>query len=1367
MLPMNLKLGNLNSLKRLSQLGVLAAACLIATTALSDEYPPGCSKADGGQGNTSTSGINFAKSKAHVGDPVEVFPVLGMVNGACEALHATGEVYIASGLLVTFLNDVTLDPGLIYQCPTNTSPPCTPGPYIVTITPALVGAPVNSPGGTINGAPKTVRAVQYSVSEQVRTGDPEETLNKFDTASISIVTPCIQVFKTCNLPDGKACFRPDEPISFRGFVTNCGDITLTNVIAVDSRTGPLVLLDPVTGFPLNTANSNGPVTLPVGAYATFTNSYAPTLPEICAGIATNTVIVRGTDTSDTGGPRASVTNSSTALCPICVTNGIIVTKSCPQGPVNPGELLVFSGSVSNTGNLPLTNVIVVNNQPTNNTPVFGPTTLAPGQGVTFIGSYRVPADSCGPYTDTLTAQGTTICNILVTNTATAICPGTNTPSIIVKKSCPPGLIQPGQLLTITGTVTNNGNITLTNVVVTNSIAVLGTNRIVFGPITLAPGAGAVFSDSYTIPLDSCGPYPDTLNAFGADKCFGRIVSSSDTAFCPGTNSPSIVVTKQCPPGLVQPGQLLTITGSVTNTGNITLTNVTVTNSISALGTNRIIFGPVVLAPGAGAVFTDSYLVPLNSCGPYVDTVLAQGADKCFGRIVSSTNTQFCPGTNAPAIVVTKQCPPGLIQPGQLLTITGTVTNTGNITLTNVTVTNAIAVFGTNRLLVGPVTLLPGAGLSFTDSYVVPLDSCGPYPDTVTARGADKCFGRIVTSSNTQFCPGTNSPSISIVKNCPQNPVPPGGTMNISGIVSNSGNITLTNITVTNVIAAIGQSHFVLGPITLLPGATATFTDSYTVPLDSCGPYRDTVLARGADKCFGRIVTASDFKDCPGITTPRITVTKHCPPNPVPPGGIAVFSGTVSNAGNITLTNVIVLNNRPTNNTPVFGPITLAPGQFASFTGTELVPSNCCTYFDTLTAVGASVCTGSNVTATASATCPTITNPKLSITKNCPPLPVPLGQPLVYTGTVSNAGNIALINVMVVDNLPTNNTPVLGPITLAPGESANFTGNFIVPTNTCDTNIADTVAAKANDVCTQSNVTASATALCPIIPTPRLTLTKQCPPNPVAPGSLLVFSGVVSNAGNLTITNIMIVNDRPVPNTPVTGPITLVPGQSLNFGGSYLAPYDCCGPCVDTLTAKGQDICAGSNVTATASAACPRVTTPRIAVSRGCPPDQVVAGELVFFTGTVTNSGNATLNNVVVTDDQAGIVVDSLVLAPSESVDFFGMYIPTNCGPSIASGITAQATDVCTGVLVTNRFVTSCGVTCQSVQPVILFGETVVSNLFKFSFQTEASRSYTVEFTDALFPLTWQTNSVVPGDGGIKTISDSLSNTQRFYRVFTQ
>ena len=168
--------------------------------------------------------------------------------------------------------------------------------------------------------------------------------------------------------------------------------------------------------------------------------------------------------------------------------------------------------------------------------------------------------------------------------------------------------------------------------------------------------------------------------------------------------------------------------------------------------------------------------------------------------------------------------------------------------------------------------------------------------------------------------------------------------------------------------------------------------------------------------------------------------------------------------------------------------------------------------------------------------------------------MPLGQPMQFTGTVSNSGNITLINVLVVDNQPTNNAPVTGPLTLAPGETAAFSGSFLVPLNLCDTNIADTVTASGVDVCLGSNVTATATAVCPISPNPKLFVTKQCPPNPVAPGDVLVYTGTVTNVGGVRITNIVLVDDRPAPNTPVTdrtpNVTSLAPGEGFSFRGSY-------------------------------------------------------------------------------------------------------------------------------------------------------------------------------------------------------------------------
>src|SRR5262249_58306046 len=76
---------------------------------------------------------------------------------------------------------------------------------------------------------------------------------------------------------------------------------------------------------------------------------------------------------------------------------IVVTKNCPATPVQPGQPLLFSGTVSNAGNITLTNVLVVNNQPEPNTTRFCSVNWLPGHVTNFTGSYNVPLDSCGPY----------------------------------------------------------------------------------------------------------------------------------------------------------------------------------------------------------------------------------------------------------------------------------------------------------------------------------------------------------------------------------------------------------------------------------------------------------------------------------------------------------------------------------------------------------------------------------------------------------------------------------------------------------------------------------------------------------------------------------------------------------------------------------------------------------------------------------------------------------------------------------------------------------------------------------------------------------------------------------------------------------
>lgn len=299
-----------SSCHRAALLGLLCAGLLaFPPRASAIEDPPGCSRAHGGAGSTSQGGLNFNLGQAHVGDTVSVFPSLGMVSNACKAINATGTVYIATGLLTNFLVDVTLNPGVMVGCPTNAL--CQPGPYNFTITPGLVGAEVNTPLGAAAGVAKTVRAAENGFGT-VLAGDINSQFFDYHTASIQIVTPCLRVAAQPAYLAGKTCFDPYGRIQFRGAVTNCGDITLTNVTVHASRGGAMQLLNPADGLPLPL-----PVTLASGGYAVFSNSFLPATGEISAGRATNGFTTAGTDTTVIGGPRASVTNTAATVFGIC------------------------------------------------------------------------------------------------------------------------------------------------------------------------------------------------------------------------------------------------------------------------------------------------------------------------------------------------------------------------------------------------------------------------------------------------------------------------------------------------------------------------------------------------------------------------------------------------------------------------------------------------------------------------------------------------------------------------------------------------------------------------------------------------------------------------------------------------------------------------------------------------------------------------------------------------------------------------------------------------------------------------------------------------------------------------------------------
>jgi uncharacterized repeat protein (TIGR01451 family) len=563
----------------------------------------------------------------------------------------------------------------------------------------------------------------------------------------------------------------------------------------------------------------------------------------------------------------------------------------------------------------------------------------------------------------------------------------------------------------------------------------------------------------------------------------------------------------------------------------------------------------------------------------------------------------------------------------------------------------------------------------------------------------------------------------------------------------------------------GPASTVFTAATLAPGAVANFTFSQTVPTNSGCAITSTLTGSGNDDCAGSQVTANVSSTCPLLMAPLITVTQTCPVNLASPGGILTYSGTVSNAGNITLTNIVVVNNRPADNTVIFTAASLAPGASANFSGSYEVPINCCVVWSTATASGQDTCVGTTVTDTDTTTCTVLTAPSIVVTKVCPPTAVQPGDVLQYSGTVSNAGNIALVEVTIVNSQPSAGSSVWGPITLAPGESASYYASYLVPPDFCGT---DTITAQGLDACTFAPVVNSVTTTCPILTTPRIAVTKNCPAQPTPRGGLFTFTGTVSNPGDVTLINVMVANNYQADcysrtNGPVIGPITLAPGASTNFSGSYTAPLSCC-EVIDTLTASGQDRCAGTRVTATATAECPLLSTPRITVTRVCPASPVPVGGVFAYSGSVSNAGDVVLTNVYVLSSKPNAntsVLGPMALAPGETQVFSGSYTVTADSNPLTDTVTASGTDICQG-----RTVTAAANCSGPIGPLIVSSVTIVNGTATVTWMAKPGVTYRLQCTSNYQNSVWNN---VPGDvtasSDTATKNDAVgSNKQRFYRV---
>ena len=842
------------------------------------------------------------------------------------------------------------------------------------------------------------------------------------------------------------------------------------------------------------------------------------------------------------------------------------------------------------------------------------------------------------------------------------------------------------LVDFNGVVTNDGGLDLHDVTVTDDMGTpgdTGDDVVVFGPADLAAGESQPYTGSYST---TAIPAEDTVTAEGHRN--GTSVTATADASCSPDIEPALTVDKVCTANVNEAGTGVDVlfSGTVTNSGNVALEGVTVVDDQGTAdpGDDVTVLGPVTLDVGESMPY-DGGFSALGGASS-TDNVTASGADVLSGSPVEATAQATCEADVLPALEVSKVCSATVDDEGTGIDVLfdGLVTNTGNVVLENVTVVDDAGtpgVPGDDAIVLGPISLAPGESVPYNGGFAV--SGTNSSTDSVTASGSDILTQTPVDASAQATCEAEVLPDIEVSKVCSAT-VNAGGTgidVLFDGLVTNTGNVVLENVTVVDdagTPGVPGDDAIVLGPISLAPGESVPYNGGFAV--SGTNSSTDSVTASGSDILTQTPVDASAQATCEAEVLPDIEVSKVCSAT-VNAGGTGIdvlFDGLVTNTGNVVLENVTVVDDSGTPGVPgddavVLGPISLAPGESVPYNGGFGV-SGTNSSTDNVTASGTDVLTQASVDASALATCSAPVLPSIDVSKVCSANinAGGTGIDVLFDGLVTNTGNVILENVMVVDDAGTPGVPgddavVLGPISLAPGDSVPYNGGF----GASGVSSTDVVTASATDALTQTPVDASAQATCTADVLATIAVDKVCTAsiNTGGIGIDVLFSGTVSNTGNVALENVIVVDDSGTPAIPgddvtVLGPITLAPGASAPYSGSFAASGS---SSTDSVSVSANDVVSGSPVAASAQASCNAQVLPSLDVTKQC-TDAPAFGEAILFDGTVTNTGNVALLNVVVLDDNGtpGDTSDDVPfnlgnLAPGASANYNGSYSPSVAG----------------------------------------------------------------------------------------------------------
>ncbi len=583
------------------------------------------------------------------------------------------------------------------------------------------------------------------------------------------------------------------------------------------------------------------------------------------------------------GDTEAAIKAGTLICynnttgPVCTADILIVKTAdygpCPDKPVpGPGTKITYTINVTNKGNVNLTDVNVTDIRLGLIQEHFSDK-LEPGYYVNKSYTYTVKeGDICDNITNTAIANSTDPFGYNVNDSDSWCVPITYNASLNVTKTANFGpcsdpsapKAKPGDSIVYTINVSNDGNVTLRWVNITDSK--LGLTNYDMG--TLTPGTYNETTFTYDVTeSDMCNDIDNTVDAQATDRC-GNGVTDSASWCVPTDYIATLNVTKTADynfGGSPKPGDIITYTINVTNLGNVNLTDVNVVDSL--IGT---LTDPSGDDNGDGCLnltetwtYTGTYTVKdVDLCGGWINnTVTANATDPCTNPLEAEANHSIpimyiCAGFGVNKEADYGPSPDGKVaKPGDIINYTITVYPDYVFNLTDVNVVDSlIDLTGPEGDVNDDQYLNTTEIWNYTGNYTVTdNDVCSTIENTVTANATDPCGNVLDDTSANWYVPTTSTPVLNVTKTADYGPCPDGKAARFGDNVTytitvlNDGDVNLTDVVVTDPKLDLDRLLF---SGNLEPGTNVEKTFEYTVKLADLNldTMNNTVVANSTDPC---------------------------------------------------------------------------------------------------------------------------------------------------------------------------------------------------------------------------------------------------------------------------------------------------------------------------------------------------------------------------------------------------------------------------------------------------------------------------------------------------------------------------------------